>query len=199
MIMLKMRRSVVVFVTFIKLSPFRQTALVFIVVVAYPFVFGWLGAPLPFPGLMVTAAAAAAASLRPYPWLTITCCLVFCRSLTAVLLWFDAQTRGRADGDGLCLEFLAHEGFSCFIFSQKVSSGGRSKTREETTWYFPVMRAHPHQFRGAICSLQMSNNLGCNWHACSPLNKYSQPQTPMDRSRVRIAEDVDHLDGPTAA
>lgn len=40
LIMLKMRRSVVVLVTFIKLSPFRHTVFVFIVVVDYPFVFG---------------------------------------------------------------------------------------------------------------------------------------------------------------
>lgn len=40
MIMLRTRRTFVVFVTFIKLSPFRQIAFVFIVVVAYPFVFG---------------------------------------------------------------------------------------------------------------------------------------------------------------
>lgn len=198
MIMLKMRRSSVVFVTFIKLSPFRQTAFVFIVVVAYPFVFGWLGAPLPFPGLMVTAAAAAA-SWRPYPWLTVTCCLVFCRSLTAALLWFDAQTRGRADGDGLCLGVFGAWRILMFHFLSKSQLWGRSKIREETTWYFPVIREQPHQFRRAICSLQTSNNLVCNWHACFPLNKYSQPQTSMDRSRMRIAEDVDHLDGPTAA
>lgn len=36
----KMRRSFVVFVTFIKLSPFRHTVIVFIVVVVCPFVFG---------------------------------------------------------------------------------------------------------------------------------------------------------------
>ena len=40
MIMLRMRRSFVVLVTFIKLSPFRHTVFVFTVVVVYPFVFG---------------------------------------------------------------------------------------------------------------------------------------------------------------
>lgn len=38
--MFKMRRSFVVLVTLIKLSPFRHTVFVFIVVVVCPFVFG---------------------------------------------------------------------------------------------------------------------------------------------------------------
>lgn len=39
-IMLTTRRCLVFVVTFAKLSPFRHTALVFVLVVVYPFVFG---------------------------------------------------------------------------------------------------------------------------------------------------------------
>lgn len=95
MIMLTMRRSFVVIVTFVKLSPFRHIVFVFTVVVVCPFVFGWVWDS--GHGQMFTAAAAA--WLRPCLWLTIKCWPVQLVSCSAVFV-LRSKRRGRAAGDG---------------------------------------------------------------------------------------------------